>query len=288
GGPHPDGVRDQHAVGAELAAQELGQGGAAECGGQVRAEGGDAQVAAHDRPDAGLDGGAEGRQVAFGEQVAGGVHGGQRQVGVGGGVAVAWEVFGAGGDAGTLEAGHEGGGVAGDGGGAGAEGADADDGVGGVGVDVGGGRVVEGDAGGGEHAAEPAADASGEVDVVDHAERPVAGHGAAGLDFEAGDGAAFLVDGDDRVRAPFADLPGGEVERVVAGEEHDAAEALVECPAHPVGKGGSRVPWLEHGHGQPGQVKGHSAFSFTVVDLKVIFCHRRPRHNRFREATPHA
>src|SRR5690606_41252944 len=67
--PHLDGVRDQHAVEAELAPQELGQGGAAECRGQVRVEGGDEQVAAHARPDAGRDGGAEGRQVAFGEEV---------------------------------------------------------------------------------------------------------------------------------------------------------------------------------------------------------------------------
>ena len=57
---------------------------------------------------------------------------------VDGGVAVAGEVLGAGGDAGGLQPGDVGGGVPGDEAGVGAEGPYADDRVGRVGVDVGG------------------------------------------------------------------------------------------------------------------------------------------------------
>ncbi len=164
---------------------------------------------AHDGLGAGGDGGPEGHQFAFleGAQLGGDVR--HVVVGVDGGVAVAREVLGAGGDAGGLEPFDVRGGVPGDQLRIGAEGADADDRVGRVGVDVGGRGPVQVDAALGEAAAELAGHVVGEPGVVDRAQGEVAGEGGAAAYFEAGDVAALLVDGDEDVVA-FGPQLGGE------------------------------------------------------------------------------
>lgn len=221
---------------------------------------GQQDVGAHHGPGAGGDGGAERHQFA---RLEGGKTGGDTRqivVRVDGGVAVAGEVLGAGGDAGGLEALDVGGGVPGDQLRIGAEGADADDRVGGVGVDVGGGGPVEVDAAVGQSAAEFAGDRAGQLGVVDGAERMVSGEGGAAAHFEAGDVAALLVDGDDQFLAFGAQSAGegGELGRVgdIAAEEADRDQPLAEPPQQPVGRGGAGEAGLEDGKGIAGEGVG--------------------------------
>ncbi len=212
---------------------------------------------AHDRPRPGGDGGPERREFALAQQVHVGVDPRQRVVRVDRGVAVPGEVLGAGGDAGGLQPLDVGRGVPGDRPGLVAEGPHSDHRVGGVGVDVRGGRPVEVDAALGEPPPQFGGDPAGEVDVVDRAERVVAGEGGPGADLQPGDVAALLVDGDEDVLALLAQLRGqrGELLRGVdvAAEEADRGEALAEPAQQPVGRGGPGEAGLEHGQRVPGE-----------------------------------
>src|SRR3954453_2658592 len=123
-------------------------------------------------------------------------------MGVDVGVTVAGEVLGAGGDAARLQAPDVGGRVPGPQAGVRPEGPYADDGVVGVGVDVGGRRPVEVHAARGQAPAQLPCDTPGEVRIVHGAERVVAGERGARTDVQAGDVAALLVDGDQQL-VPF-------------------------------------------------------------------------------------
>ena len=81
---------------------------------QVAGELGHPQVARHDRAHAGGDGGRERRQVAVPQHAERRVHGGEDEMGVEPGAAVAGKVLGAGRDAGRLQPGDGGRGVPGD------------------------------------------------------------------------------------------------------------------------------------------------------------------------------
>jgi len=118
---------------------------------------------------------ANGGRFPCAERLQGVVHGGQLQVRVGRRRAVPGEMFGAGGDAGRLQAGHGGGGVRRDPGRVGAEASRTDDRVVGSGVDVHARGQVQVDADGGQVEADAVVELAGERGVVDHAERGVAG-----------------------------------------------------------------------------------------------------------------
>ncbi len=260
---HP--VGDDQPVEAEPAlvgrgAQQAVQRCRAQGGGAAAVQGRQQDVGAHHGSGAGRDGGAERHEFTFleGGQVGGDAR--QVVVGVDGGVAVAGEVLGAGGDAGGLQALDVGGGVPGDQLRVGAEGADTDDGVGRVGVDVGRGRPVEGDAAFGETAAEFPGDVAGQVGVVDGAEREVAGKGGTAAHLQAGDVAALLVDGDQDVLACAPQLrgEGGELRGGgdVAAEQAHRGESFAEAPQQPVGGGGAGEARLEDGQGVAGEGVG--------------------------------
>ena len=136
------------------------------------------------------------------------------------------------------------GGVPGDQLGLGAERADADDRVVGVAVDVGVGRVVERDAGGGQVAAEVAGDLLGSA----RRRRSRRGPGCRAGSCRARD--------SNRVTSPasssIATMTSGRSARSwrgqrgdlgrrldVAGEQRDAAEPFAEPAADPVGRGGA-------------------------------------------------
>ena len=201
---------------------------------------------------------------------AGGHHG-HAVVGVHRGVAVAGEVLGAGGHAGDCMPADEGPGVAGDQVGVGAEGPQADDGVVGVGVHVGRGREVDGDAGGGQVARQVRGERLGQRHVVHHAERVAAGTGAAGADFEPGHLAGLLVGADQGggvLRAQRRRQP-GDLGRIgdVAGEQHHPGQALAEPSAHPVRRGVAGETRQEHGvgHGEEVTALGHDSKSNRKV-----------------------
>ena len=109
---HVEGVGDDHAVEAEVVAQQAEQDRAQ--GGRLGVVRREDDVRGHHAPHAGLDDRPERRQVALAEHLDRVGDGRQREVGVGAGRAVTREVLGAGGDPRALEAGDERRAVAGD------------------------------------------------------------------------------------------------------------------------------------------------------------------------------
>ena len=245
-GAHLEGIADHESVVPELAAQESGDDRPAERR-RLGVQSGNDEVRRHDRADARVDRGAEGHQrrlpVARGDR--------QRQVRVDGRVAVAGEVLGAGDDTLRLRAADERRDVAGDQLRIGAERADADHGVVGVRVHVGDRREVQADAAVGQIGGNPAGDGFGQLDVVDDAEREVAGVRAAVLPLEPGDVAALLVDREQQARQrrrQRAQLVG--VADVVR-EERQPAEAALGEAQNPVGRLVTREARQQAGRRQP-------------------------------------
>ena len=148
------------------------------------------------------------------------------------------EVLGAGGDTATFESFDERRHVTRDELRVRAERADADDGVVHRRVHVGDRREVEVDPRGGEIAGHRAGHGSGQLDVVDDPERPVAGVRAAVPRLEPRHVAALLVDGDDELGPLGAQRvrQRAQLRRVahVPGVEDDSAEARLQQPANPV------------------------------------------------------
>src|SRR5690606_19278495 len=222
---------------------------------QVRVVGGYEEVPGHDGPDALGEGRPERPERLFDVAVG---DDGHAVVGVDRGVAVPGEVLGAGGDPGGLQAADEGAGVAGDEFGVGAEGAQPDDGVVGVGVDVGGGREVDADAGGGQVLPQVAGERFGQGGVVHDAERVPAGTAAAGADLQPGHLAGLLVGADERVRVlrPQGPREAGDLFRVrdVAGEQHHSGQPVAEPAPQPFGRRVTRESRQEDGVGQAEEV----------------------------------
>ena len=151
---------------------------------------------------------------------------------------MAGEVLGARGDALALRAGDEGRDVARDELGVGAEAAHADHRVARIRVRVGDGREVQVHAGARQLAGDRARDLLRQRDVVDGAEREVAGVRAAVLRLEPGDVSALLVDRDQELGPlgaegcrQLGELPG--IADVV-GEEGDPAEPALEPARDPL------------------------------------------------------
>src|SRR5690348_4381989 len=142
----------------------------------------------------------------------------------------------------TLEAGDESGNVARDEPRIGAERPDPDHRVVGIRVHVGDGSEVEVDPDLAELARDRRGDLLGQRRVVDDAERPVSGIGAADPSLEACDVAAFFVGRDEQLA--FASEPPGQrfdlFRRLdVAAEQDDTAEPALDPAQHPVGSGGA-------------------------------------------------
>ena len=120
-----------------------------------------------------------------------------------------------------------------------AEAAHADDGVARVRVRVRDGREVQVHAGARQLAGDRARDLLRQRDVVDGAEREVAGVRAAVLRLEPRHVAALLVDRDQELRPLGAESRGQRRELLgiadVVGEERDPAEAALEPARDPLG-----------------------------------------------------
>ena len=197
----------------------------------------DDDVCGHDRVGARIDGGTEWSESDLVE----GVHEGQREMRVNGGVAVAGKVLRASGHAGVLEPPNERAHMPRHELAVRAERPDPDHRVLRVGVDVRDRREVEVDADLGQLGPEGGGDALGELDVVHDSERPVPRIGAARTRLEPGHVAALLVDRDHEVGLLRAKVVGQSAELLpaldVPGVQHDASEAFGESTAKPVGHG---------------------------------------------------
>jgi len=214
-GPHGEVVGDNHPGETKVVAQQFANDKGGEGGGQVVAKGAVDNMGHHDHVD-----------VALADEVAVGLEFGllpsvgdidKTRMGVAGGTAMAGEVFEAADDVLFVEFVEPDGGTAGDGGGVGGEAAPefADDGAGGIDVDIDAGRKIEVDAGLGECAGHDGG-------CVGHAVVAIAGRGLgregrgeAVAGAQTHHVAPFLVDGDEEVAATIFAQGGTEVAQLL-------------------------------------------------------------------------
>ena len=239
GALHLQRVGHHDAVEAEFGPQQVDQGRVPRR--RLVAERVEADVCGHHRTHAGLDGGGERRQGPLAQDVEARVGRRQLQMRVGNRLAVAGEMLDARGDADALHALDEGCDVPGHELRIGAERANADDRAGRVDEHVGHGREVDVDPGRRQLAADRPSDAARQGGVVDRAEREVPRERAPARGLEPGDVAALLVGRHQQVRLLRTQRGRqcGHLLRLgdVAGEEDDAAEALLQQSFQPVRNG---------------------------------------------------
>ena len=273
---HLQGVGHDDAVEAELAAEEIRDHGSAE-GARRLVEPGHADVRGHHRADARAHGRAK-RQQHRGHRLVVALDGGEPEMRVLLRVAVSREVLRAGGDAGALEAHYERSDVAGYELGIAAEGTHADDRVVGVRVHVRDGGEIEVRADSGELGADRSADVPRELDVVDRAERVVAGIATPARGIEPGDVAALLVDRNEQVGTLAAQLGGQPSDLLTAldvpREEADAAEPTFEPGTQPGRDNGALEPDEQAACGEPLQLGVHPRTAPAVRPKAIFRCTR--------------
>ena len=207
-------------------------------GGQVAGKLGHAQVAGHDGGRPGLDRGDERGQVTPPQVLQGALDGGDGQVTVRLGPAVAGKVLGARGHPRVLQPGHRRRGVPGHQVRVRAERAGAHGRAVRGTEHVGTGREVEVDAQRRQVPADRQVHRAGHGHVVHRAERGVPRVGTALRERDPGDVAAFLVDRDDRFVRRGRAQRGGQDAHLIGGgdvlaEQRDAAQAALERPQDP-------------------------------------------------------
>ena len=227
-----------------LAAQQAGDGGRGQRGGQLSGELGHPQVAGHQRHGPAGDGRGERGQVAGADVIQRAGDRGQRQVGIRRGAAVPGEVLGARGHPRGLQAGDGRGDVPGHQRRVRPERAGAHHVAAARGQDVRARRQVGVDAQPGQFRADGRVHVPGQRRVVHRTQRRIARVGAAGVEHPR-HVAGFLVDGDDRLGGRSRAQGGGEAGEVpgdVRPEESDARQPFLQGLQDPArgGRAGER------------------------------------------------
>ena len=239
---HVHGIGDENAVVTHVTAYDVGQELLGDRGGDVVAvlhggvNLGIGDVGHHEHVGARIHSSLEGDQLHVLDLLIALVHNGQAGVGVGGGIAVAGEVFGSGDHVGGVDALNHGNSIVCDFVGVIAEGTQTDDGVIGVVVHIHHRGEVGVDAQGAELAADDGAGPLGVLGVTGGAHGHVAGQSAAGA--QTVHNAALLVNADEHGHRAVLALQVlrlqvlDQIEALlggldVVGEEDDAAKVVV-------------------------------------------------------------